>query len=123
MTEHEALLQCDAQRRQAMISADVDQLALLLADSLTWTHSSGATEDKATFLSAIGSGAVVYEVLEIEQHQVRGNAEYALHNGILRGRASRDGQAKALNAKFLAVWGRAGDRWRLEAWQSTNCND
>ncbi|MGI9327797.1 MAG: nuclear transport factor 2 family protein [Pseudomonadales bacterium] len=123
MTQQEQLLQCDAERRQAMIDADERTLDRLLADELTWTHSSGATESKAEFIAAISSGAVSYAALEVEQDQVRSSDQLLVHNGVLRGRASRDGQEKLLNAKFLAIWCVFDEQMRLIAWQSTNFSD
>lgn len=115
-----ALRRCDQARREAMINADTNALEQLLADELCWTHSSGTTEGKRTFLSAIASGAVRYQALDIEADTVRGTATMLIHEGVLRGSASRDGLEKALNAKFLAVWCGSEDRWQLTAWQSTN---
>lgn len=123
MSLFEQAVERDAQRRQAMISADQNALNDLLADDLTWTHSSGATESKAEFIAAIVERRVVYEQLDVSEDQLRGDGEVVLHNGRLRGRASRDGQAKALHAKFLAVWRVSDGQLRLAAWQSTNCNE
>lgn len=123
MTSPEQLLRCDAERRRAMIDADAQALDRLLADDLTWTHSSGATESKAEFIAAIVAGAVVYDALEVEQDQVRGDGKQLVHNGVLRGNASRDGQPKQLKAKFLAIWRVTDEQLRLIAWQSTNFSD
>lgn len=123
MSGYQAVLSCDRARRQGMIDADLNVLEPLLADDLRWTHSSGATEGKLEFLAAIAARAVVYQQLEIEQDELRGDAQLVVHQGVLRGQASRDGQAKSLNARFLAVWRATGDQWQLMAWQSTNCSD
>ncbi len=123
MTTQEQLLRCDAERRQAMINVDEQALDRLLADDLTWTHSSGATESKAEFIAAIVRGAVVYDALEVEQDQVRDGGQLWIHNGVLKGKASRDGRAKQLKAKFLAIWRVTDEQLRLIAWQSTNFSD
>ncbi len=117
------VLEADAARRQAMIHGDVDALLTLLADDLVWTHSSGATEGKADFIGAIAAQAVRYESLEIDGDEVREEGALAVHNGVLRGSASRGGQNKKLHARFLAVWRFAGDKPELMAWQSTNVSD
>lgn len=117
------LRNADARRRQAMIEADQNVLEELLANELTWTHSSGATESKSQFIAAIASGNVVYETLDIEDDQIRQFGDVLIHNGILRGRASRDGQLKGLNAKFLAVWRGREEKLELVAWQSTSFSD
>ncbi len=119
MDHRSKLLDADRARRQAMINADGDTLDLVLADDLTWTHSSGVTESKAEFIKAITERSVVYESLEIEQDQVRKAGTVLVHNGVLSGTASRNGEAKSLYAKFLAVW-RVEEPMQLLAWQSTN---
>ena len=103
-----------------MIDANVDGLEALLADDLTWTHSSGVTETKDEFLSSIGQRSVVYESLEIEDAQVRGDGDLYVHTGRLLGQATRDGAVKQLRARFLSVWQFVDGRPRLLAWQSTN---
>lgn len=125
MSDAAQLLELDHRRRQAMIGADADALESLLADDLIWTHSSGITESKAEFINAISKQQVEYQVLEVEQDQVRSLGPMALHQGTLKGTAVRDGQAKSLYAKFVAVWRAAevGDEpMQLIAWQSTNCS-
>lgn len=114
------LLKADAARRRAMIEADVDTLNALLAEDLCWTHSSGAVEDKGAFVDAIATAAVSYEALEVEADEIRAEGTLVVHQGRLRGRASRGGQSKALQARFLAVWRSVDERLELIAWQSTN---
>jgi ketosteroid isomerase-like protein len=120
VSDIDRLRRADDLRRQAMLEADLDSLNRLLADDLTWTHSSGVTESKAEFLSAIKVGTVVYSQLDIEQDQIRRAGDVFVHNGILRGSASREGKAKDLNAKFLSVWKEADGKFEMMAWQSTN---
>ena len=114
------LLEADAARRQAMVQGDTHCLASLLAEDLTWTHSSGAVENKEAFIAAIASGNVRYEALEIAQDEIRGDGALVVHDGVLRGRASRGGQSKVLHARYLAVWRSVGNTFELMAWQSTN---
>ena len=122
MNSREQVLRRDRERRDAMVAADVNALRDLLADDLTWTHSSGTTESKAEFTAAIEAQTVVYEELEVEQDHVRGTENVSIHSGILKGRASRNGQTKSLHAKFLAVWQVLDGQLQLVAWQSTNCS-
>ena len=116
----DAVLNADEARRRAMIEADTVALDAILADDLTWTHSSGKTESKAQFMAAIASGTVGYDALTVTEDEIRGGDDVWVHNGTLTGAATRDGQAKALQARFLAVWRRHGANVELIAWQSTN---
>ena len=119
MNNRERLLEADAQRRQAMIKADADALARLLAEDLIWTHSSGKTESKSEFIEALAAGAVAYERLEVSQDRVLHSGAHFIHQGVLSGRAIRDDKEKLLDARFLSVWQEAGGQLQMVAWQST----
>ncbi len=123
MSDSERLLEVDRERRAAMVDASPDVLARLLADDLVWTHSSGKTESKKEVIAAIEDGAVSYEAIEMAQDRVLTFSEGFVHQGLLRGRAVRDGQVKMLNARFLSVWREVGSQLQMIAWQSTNCSD
>ena len=114
-----AVLEADARRRAAMIRGDADTLSTLLADDLIWTHSSGKTDDKASFLRGIASGTVLYSALDVSGVTVSQHNDLFICHGILQGRASRDGKEKSLNSRFLSVWKHSGDSFELLAWQST----
>lgn len=119
MNDHPDLMAADAARRRAMIAGDTGALAGLLADDLVWTHSSGKTDDKTSFLSGIASGTVQYHALDVEEVRVLERTELFVCQGTLVGRASRDGVEKPLRNRFLSVWERRGDALRMLAWQST----
>ncbi|MCR9258716.1 MAG: nuclear transport factor 2 family protein [Pseudomonadaceae bacterium] len=119
MTDRQRLLAADAERRQAMIAADTSALSRLLAEDLMWTHSSGKTETKGEVIKALAEGEVTYEVLEMTQDRVLRSGGNFVHQGVLTGRAVRDGETKLLNARFLAVWQETQDQLQLLAWQST----
>ena len=106
-----------------MIAGDSAVLEELLADDLHWTHSSGVLESKGDFVAAIAAGAVAYAVLETEQDTIQPEGHMAIHHGVLRGEASRNGQRKLLQARFLAIWQLRNDRLQLRAWQSTNFSE
>lgn len=120
MADLNTLLKADEQRRQAMIEGDVETLDGLLCDDLIWTHSSGATEDKALVLAALKSGSVKYQVLNVSDVKAIALDGNWVLGGRLDGRASRDGNEKTLCARFLAVWRVQSQGPALLAWQSTN---
>lgn len=119
MNIEEALRAADRRRRRAMVGADTDALAKLLADELIWTHSSGKTDGKRSFLEKIASGSVVYLSLDVANDAVSSHGDVAIHHGTLSGRVSVDGRERALRNRFLAVWKHSGDAFQLLAWQST----
>jgi uncharacterized protein DUF4440 len=54
------LIALEKKRFDAMIRRDTIQLSTLLADSLTYIHSSGVIDNKRSLMKDIGSGRVVY---------------------------------------------------------------
>ncbi|MGE0622144.1 MAG: nuclear transport factor 2 family protein [Pseudomonadales bacterium] len=119
MTEQDGVLRADAQRRAAMVAGDVTALGALLDDELIWTHSSGKTDGRQSFLDGIASGVVRYLALDTEAVQVIRRGEVFVCHGLLNGRASRDGVEKALSNRFLSVWVHEAGSFRMLAWQST----
>ena len=107
-------------RCQAMIAKDVVALDSMLADSLVYTHSSAATDNKAQYIEAVRTSVFDYKKIERfdEVTQVYGD-----HTAVNSGRAEIDviarGTAKKLNVRFLNVWIKTSQGWRFAAWQST----
>ena len=58
--EGKKLMVLEKRRFDAMKRGDTTQLSALLGDSLTFIHSSGVIDNKASFLKDIGSGRVTY---------------------------------------------------------------
>jgi ketosteroid isomerase-like protein len=119
MSTTDELREADRRRRQAMIDADVGALEALLADDLIWTHSSGKTDDKRSFIERIGSKAVSYLELEVRDDAVSSHGGIMVHHGVLEGRVSVDGRERPLRNRFLSVWTWTGRHFELLAWQST----
>jgi ketosteroid isomerase-like protein len=119
VSDQEAVLAADARRRAAMVAGDATALGALLDDDLIWTHSSGKTDGKRSFLEGIASGTVRYLSLEADGVGVIQRGNVFICHGLLNGRASRDGVEKTLSNRFLAVWERTESGFRMVAWQST----
>jgi ketosteroid isomerase-like protein len=119
MTTADELQETDWRRRQAMIAADVAGLERLLAEELIWTHSSGKTDDKQSFLEKIAAKAVDYQSLEVTDDVVSSQGDVMIHHGTLTGRVAVDGVEKALRNRFLSVWQWRDGTFVLLAWQST----
>jgi ketosteroid isomerase-like protein len=109
----------DAQRFAAMVARDRAALERLLADDLTYTHSTGQVESKAQFLESLASGALIYRSIEPEEVAVRVYGETAVVTGRAVMRVENRGQALVLPVRFTSVYVRREGLWRLAAWQST----
>lgn len=120
MSDVEALMNADTQRRVAMVSGDVVALGDYLADDLSWTHSSGKTDSKESFLAVMASGTTVYHSLDVRDTQVRIFGDIFVLEGVVFGDVTKDGLDKKLVNRFIAVWQkRERDLFQMQAWQST----
>ena len=119
MTESEAILAADANRRAAMISANRNQLESIFSERLVWTHSSGAVEHREAFIANIESGSVRYLELDTPTIEVMTLGDSWLCVGELAGRAERDGVEKPLKGRFLSAWTREAGALKMVAWQTT----
>lgn len=106
-------------RFAAMVKADTAELGRLLADDLTYTHSTGAVETKEQFLAAISSQATRYRSIEPSEVRIRVYGETTVVTGKVAMQVSSRGQDLAFTARFTAVYARLGGAWKLVAWQTT----
>ena len=120
MSDVEALMNVDAQRRVAMVSGDAVALGDYLADGLSWTHSSGKTDSKESFLAVMASGTTIYHSLDVRDTQLRIFGDIFVLEGVVFGDVTKDGLDKNLVNRFIAVWQKGQqDLFQLHAWQST----
>ncbi|HWM43870.1 MAG TPA: nuclear transport factor 2 family protein [Burkholderiales bacterium] len=117
MSEQE-ILGLEDKRFAAMVARDFAVLDKLVHEELLYTHSSGVTDGKASWLESMKSGKVKYRSASCSERQVRFFGEVAL----IRGRAAIEvdigGQPKALRLLFLNAWTLTPQGWKFAAWQS-----
>jgi hypothetical protein len=108
-----------SQRLLAMVRKQWALLDTLLADDLTYGHSTGRVDSKTTLLGAMRNGALVYERLDPQIETVAAMDSLALVRG--RGRlTARAGTVVAdQTIVYLAAYRLHDGRWKLTAWQST----
>jgi hypothetical protein len=106
-------------RFQAAEKNDLDTLGKLLADDLTYTHSTGVLETKEIFLGSLKSGKLQFKKIEPADLQVRVYGTTALINGTAKFSVVSNGEAKEVHIRFTDVWASRAGRWQLVAWQST----
>jgi ketosteroid isomerase-like protein len=115
------LRRAERARIEALTNSDVPRLQKLLADDLTYTHSTGTAESKAEFLHRIQSGELKYEAM---QHQndvsVRLYGDTGILTGTSRVKVRAQGHALSLHIRFTEIWVRRDHvTWQLVAWQAT----
>lgn len=119
MDDIEQVLRADAERYRAMREGNLTALEALLAEDLSYTHSSGARDDKRGYLAAMASGRFRYLETTTEEVAARRHGPVVLIDGRARFRAMIDGVERLLDNRFLSVWTHGGGAWRMSAWAST----
>ena len=118
MTDKE-LLALEERRFDAMIARDFAKLDALVHDELRYTHSSGVTDGKASWLDSMRSGRVKYKSAKSSEQKVRIYGDTALVTGRGEMQVEVGGQAKTLRLRFLNAWTKTPQGWKFVAWQST----
>lgn len=109
----------ESRRYAAMCRADAAAVEALLADSLVYTHSTGAADSRSSYLEGFRSGKWRYRKIERPIENIQVHSECAIVTGQVRIDILVDGAAKILNSRFTDVWIRGPQGWRMAAWQST----
>jgi len=106
-------------RIDAVVHADRAELETVLADDLTYVHSSGALDTKKSYIDSLLSKRVIYEGIETSDLNFRkhGNTWVLTAKAVLHIKTA-DRQT-ALPVRITEVYVKHGDHWQLEAYQST----
>jgi ketosteroid isomerase-like protein len=118
-TTEQAVRAAEAARIQAFVSNDVPTLERLLADDLTYTHSSGLMDGKAQLIDALRSGRTRYLSMTPDDVKVRIYGDVAVLTGRMAVRVNNNGQALDLQLRFTSAYVRHAGAWQFVAWQST----
>jgi len=118
MSSENEILGLEDKRFAAMIARDFQALEKVVHDELLYTHSSGLTDTKASWLDSMKSGKVKYKSASCSERQVRFFGEVALVRGKAAIEAEIGGQPRSLKLLFLNAWARTPQGWKFAAWQS-----
>ena len=113
------VLAAEDRRYRAMVDGDLDALADLLADGLSYTHSSGTRDTREEYLAKLRSRYYVYRRAEHPVDRVEVAGDTAIVVGRMTAVVDVAGVPKSLDNLALAVWTRAGGSWQLLAYAPT----
>src|SRR6266516_5981558 len=101
--------------RKAQFAADAKAFDALCAAELSYSHSSGKVEDKATFIANSTSGKSKYLSLEYQDTTIRvvGPAAIVRFHWVGEQQAVADGKKTATNLHILMNWQKQGADWKL----------
>lgn len=118
MSSEKEILGLEDKRFGAMIAREFAALETLVHEELLYTHSSGLTDTKASWLESMKSGKTKYKGASCTERQVRFFGDVALVRGKAAIEAEINGQARSLRLLFLNAWVRTPQGWKFAAWQS-----
>ena len=100
----DGILELEEQRYQAMLGADLATLDRLLDDQLTYTHSSGVVDTKASYMAGVRDKVWEYTAISRENEKVIVRGNCALVFCRLRIDVSVRGTPRKVDSNALAVW-------------------
>ena len=104
--------------KNAMISADSAKLAALVADDLSYGHSGGKIEDKATFIQTLVSGHSDFITIELTEQNIKLYGNTAVVRHILNAVTNDNGKPGSVKLSILTVWNKQKGKWKMVARQA-----
>jgi len=117
------LLKTDDRRFEAMRRGDGAALDAALADDLTYVHSTARLESKAEHIANLRAGKPYYRSIAPRERRARVHGDVGVVNGVSEMHVERDGKEQRFTVRYLAVYVKRGEQWRMIAWQSTRQPD
>src|SRR5215468_6309959 len=115
----QAVLKLEQQWEDALLKSDVAALEKIYDDSLVYTHSSGAVDNKSVYVGNIKSGAAKYESMKRDDIKVRVYGDTALVNCHWEVHVMSNGNKIDTNARYLHVYVKQKDGWKMVSHQAT----
>lgn len=109
------ILALEDQRLAAMVAADTDTLDRILADDLSYVHTTAALDTKASLTSGLASGRLNYESITPSDRTVRTYGDSA----IVRGQAHVHVNGNHFSLEFTVVYVRPSGDWQMTSWHAT----
>jgi len=104
--------------RKAMIDGDKAGLQNSTADQLSYGHSSGRVEDKATFVDNIVTGKSDFVTIELTNQTIAVVGDAAIVRHTLSATTNDGGNPGSVKLNILLVWQKQKGQWRLLARQA-----
>lgn len=104
--------------KKAMIDADKVALQKLAVDQLSYGHSSGKVEDKATFIENIVSGKSDFVSIDLTNQTIAVVGDAAIVRHTLSAATNDSGHPGNVKLNILLVWQKQKGDWKLLARQA-----
>ena len=110
------ILDLEKQRIAAMVKKDIATLDALLADDMSYTHSGGTTDTKASFIKLIKERGRYLGVDYSNTQVITSGANAVIVRGIAQIRLEN---TPAYPVIFVDMWVLRDGAWKMVAWQAT----
>jgi hypothetical protein len=117
ITAEEALKAEDA-RYAAQTGGDFAAMERLFGDDLVYVHSSGDLDDKAAFIEAQRSKAVIYRRMQRSEVKVRVYGPVAIITGRGKFEVTVKGEERTANLLFHSIWVKRGGAAQFISWHA-----
>jgi ketosteroid isomerase-like protein len=117
------VIELDRQRMEAMAKKDLAKLNELIADDLTYTHSSARLDTKQSLIGNMESGSTVYTSVVPSDVKAQDLGDTVVLTGSCKISVISGGKPNSFGVRFTDVWANKGGRWQMVAWQSTRTPD
>ena len=108
--------------RLAMVDPNKKSLEDLCADQLTYGHSSGKLDTKASFIEDLVTGKSDFVSIKLVDQTINISDNVALVRHKLMGESIADGKTSPINLYVLLVWQKQKGQWKFLARQAARIN-
>jgi hypothetical protein len=106
-------------RWDATVANDATKLNEMLADDLTYIHSTGYSQTKKEYLASLAAKQLVYHSYGITDTKVQIYGPLAITHGKFAFAALSKGQEVKGEAFYTGVYHEKNGKWQLVSWQTT----
>ena len=98
---------------KVMITPDRNILEAIIADSLSYGHSSGLVQDKKTFINDLMNGPFDFLTISVTSQTVKIVGDIAIVRQIFGSNYKKDGVTGDLKIGNTLVWHKENKKWKL----------
>ena len=103
--------------RRTMLKPDKTAFEDLLADALSYGHTSGLVETKADMIDVLTSGRTTFQSLDQPEQTIAVTGDIAVVRHRFNGECVNDDKPGSPRIRVVQVWRKDNGRWRLLARQ------
>ena len=115
-TIESAITDLEERRLAAMVAADTGALDAILADDLSYVHTSAAIDTKESLTSGLATGRLNYEsITPTTDRAIRAHGDTA----IVRGQAHVHVNGTHFTLEYTVVYVKPTGDWQMTSWHAT----